>query len=138
MRIKSLQSVIVLMLVYMVFIGEMGWGDSRYMTTLADNVSTFIFLGGFIYVIVRIIKNKKILNDKNLLLSQSKKEADERQQFLRDKSGGIVVDILLLFLLFSTCTTAHINMPAFNISFIILVVTLLLKIGSYTIYNRIY
>lgn len=138
MRIRSLQSVIVLMLVYMVFIGEMGWGDSRYMTTLADNVSTFIFLGGLIYVIVRIIKNKKILNDKNLLLSQSKKEADERQQFLRDKSGGIVVDILLLFLLFTTCTTALINMPAFNISFIILAVTLLLKIGSYTIYNRIY
>lgn len=138
MRIRLLWAVLILMLIYMVFIGEMGWGDSRFMTTLAQNVSTIIFFGGLVYVVARIVKNRKILNNKHLLLSQSKKEADERQQFLHDKSGGIIVDILLLFLLFSTCTTALINMPAFYTSFIILSVALILKIGSHTIYSRIY
>lgn len=137
-RIRLLWAVLILMLVYMIVTAEMGFGDSRIMNDLAESVSTIIFFGGLIYVIVLIIRNKRLLNNRNLLISQSKKETDERQQFLHDKSGGIVIDILLLFLLFTTCTAALINMPAFYISFTILSVAIILKIGSYTIYSKIY
>lgn len=137
-RIRRLWFVFALILVYMVVGTEMGWVDTRYMTDLAVTVSTVSVFGGLIYVVTRIIRNKKLLNDKQLLLSKAQKENDERQQFLHDKSGGFVVDILLLCLLFITCTAALTNMAAFNVSFTILAITLLLKIGSYTIYNKNY
>lgn len=137
-RIRSLWVVLILMLVYMIIVGEIGWGDTRFMTSMAETVSTIIFFGGLIYIIVKIIQNKKLLSHRQLLLSQSKKETDERQQFLRDKSGGIVVDILLVCLLFITCTTALLNMPAFYVSFTILSITVILKVISYTVYSRIF
>ncbi len=62
-------------------------------------------------------------------------EQDERNQYLHDKSGGIILDILLVFLLFITVTTALFNMSAFYISLIILVVTFLLKVGAYLFYS---
>lgn len=138
LRIRLLWGVFLLMLCYMIIIGQMDLGDSRIMTPLADFASTTIFFGGLVYVIIQIVRNKKILKNRILLLSQSKKEADERQQFLHDKSGGIVVDIMLLFLLFVTCTAALTNMLAFNISFVILAVLIILKAGSYIIYSKIY
>ena len=90
------------------------------------------------YVIYRIVHNKKLLENRFLLLEQQKQESDERVQFLYDKTGGIVVDTLLLILLFVTCTSALCNMMAFNISLSILVTTVSLKIGSYLFYNKKY
>jgi len=68
-RVRLLWVVLILMLVYMVVIAEMGFGDSRIMTDLADGVSTIIFFGGLIYVIVLIIRNKRLLYNRNLLIS---------------------------------------------------------------------
>ena len=65
-------------------------------------------------------------------------EADERKKFLYDKSGGVVVDILLLTLLLITFTTALINMTAFNVSFAILMITIILKATSYYVYMKLY
>lgn len=138
LRLGVLWGSLILMLIYMVVVVEMGLGDSRLMTPLAKSVSNKIFFGGLIYVIIQIMRNKKLLNNRNLLLAQSNNKRDERQQFLYDKSGGIVVDILMLLLLFATCTTALMNMVAFNLSFGILGVTTMLKVGSYVIYSRIY
>ncbi|WP_157101009.1 hypothetical protein [Salisediminibacterium beveridgei] len=108
------------------------------MTTLAENVSRWIVFGGLMYVIIQIIRHKKMLTSRGKLISQSKKESDERQQFLHDKSGGIVVDLLLLFILFITATTAMLNMPAFNTAVTILTVTIVLKVGSYLLYSKMY
>lgn len=137
-RIRLLWLVLLLMIVYMIVVGELGWGDSRKMTDLAVLVSKIIIFGGMIYVIYRLRYNKKLLSNQHLLASQSVKEADEREQFLHDKSGGLVINILLICLLFITGTAALINMIAFNISLLILIITLLLKIGSYTIYSKMF
>lgn len=136
-RIRLLWLVFTLMLVYIIVVGELGWGDSRQMTDLAELVSNIIFFGGMVYVIYRIRRNKKLLNNQQLLASQSVKEADEREQFLHDKSGGFVINLLLVCLIFITGTASLLNMAAFHTSLLILVITLLLKIGSYTIYNKI-
>lgn len=137
-RIRILWGILILMLIYMVVVGELGLGDSRFMTQLAETVSRIIFFGGLLYVIILIIHNKKLLNNRVLLLEQERNKLDERQQFLHDKSGGIIVDILLLLLLFVTCTTALCNMPAFYTALSILLITIALKVLSYIIYNKIY
>lgn len=137
-RITMLWIVLILMLIYMVVVGELGLGDSRYMTQLASAVSNIIFFGGMIYVISKLIRNKKLLKNKALLVEEAMENLDERNQFLYDKSGGIVVDILLLFILFVTCTMALWDMEAFYASLSILLVTVISKIVSYFIYSRMH
>ena len=106
------------------------------MTDLAQSVSRIIFFGGIVFVIYRIIHNKKLLKDRFLLKEQMLLELDERNQYLHDKSGGIVVDILLLILLFSTVTAALFNMTAFYLSFLLLLSTVLIKTVTYLVFSR--
>lgn len=112
-RIRALWLLLTGMLVYMVLIAELGGGDSRMMTPLADKFSRIVFFGGLGYVIGRICKNKQLLRSRQLLQQQMKAELDERNQYLHDKSGGIVADILLAILLFVTLTASMFDMAAF-------------------------
>lgn len=134
LRIKMSYVLLVLMLIYMVIMGELG-GDSRIMTNLANFISDCIFFGGIIYIIARIVHNKKLLKNRILLKEQLQNEQDERNQYIHDKSGGLAVDLLLIMELFVTMTTALLNMPAFYTSLVILLVTLFLKAGLYFFYS---
>ena len=136
-RIWALWGILLFMLVYMVVVGELGGGDSRFMTPLADLVSRVIFFGGMICVIWRLIYNKKLLKDRQLLQQQRLLEQDERNQYLHSASGGIVMDILLFVLLFVTCTAAMFSMEAFYAVFTVLVVAVGLKVGVYFIYRKV-
>jgi len=133
---RILGVIVALMLAYMVIISELGGGDSRIMTPLAESVSRIIFFGGLIFVCYRIYFNKKLLENRLLLKEKFLDEQDERNQYLHDKSGGIVVDILMILLLFCTVTTALFNMVAFYVSLSVLTATVLLKWVSYIYYNR--
>lgn len=134
LRIKMSYVLLVFMLIYMVIMGELG-GDSRIMTNLANFISDCIFFGGIIYIIARIVHNKKLLKNRILLKEQLQNEQDERNQYIHDKSGGLAVDLLLIMELFVTMTTALLNMPAFYTSLVILLVTLFLKAGLYFFYS---
>ena len=135
-RIRILWMVLAAMLVYMVTVAELGGGDSRIMTGLAKQFSSFVFFGGLIYVAYRIVRNKKLLKNRMLLKEQLRMEQDERNQYLHDKSGGIIVDILLLSLLFITVTAALFNMAAFYTAITILGLTVVLKAAAYFFFSR--
>lgn len=126
-----------IMLAYMVIVSEVfHLGDSRYMTRLANIVSDIILFGGMIWVQWKIAQNKKLLRNRLLLKDKQMQEMDERNQYLHDKSGGIVWDILLICLLFITTTAALSSMPAFYTSFTVLVLMLILKTATYYWYSR--
>ncbi len=135
LRIKISYVLLVLMLIYMVIMGELG-GDSRIMTNLANFISDCIFFGGIIYIIARIVHNKKLLKNRILLKEQLQNKQDERNQYIHDKSGGLAVDLLLIMELFVTMTTALLNMPAFYTSLVILLVTICTKICLYFFYTH--
>ena len=135
-RIRGQWAILFLMLAYMIVIGEMGGGDSRMMLPLAEQVSRIIFFGGMGYIIYRLIRNYKLLKDKQLLKEKIVLEQDERRKYLHDKSGGIIWDIQLIFLLFLTLTASLYNMHAFYALYIVLVASVLLKIGFYLLYYR--
>lgn len=135
-RIRILYLLLIAMLAYMVAIGELGGGDSRIMTRLANMFSRIVFFGGMVYVISRIAHNKKLLRNRLLRKEQMLEETDERNRYLHDKSGGIVMDILLACLLFITLTASLFDMTAFYVSFAILGVALVLKAGAYLCYSR--
>ena len=77
LRIRVLWIIFVLMLAYMVIISELGGGDSRIMTPLAESVSRIIFFGGLIFVCYRIYFNKKLL---------------ERELMLTDNDNELIID----------------------------------------------
>lgn len=135
-RIRILYLLLIAMLAYMVAIVELGGGDSRIMTDLASQFSRIVFFGGMIYVITRIVHNKKLLGNRLLRKEQMLEEADERNRYLHDKSGGIVLDILLACLLFITLTASLFDMTAFYMSLAILAIAVVLKAGAYLCYSR--
>ena len=135
-RIRILYLLLIAMLAYMVAIVELGGGDSRIMTDLASQFSRIVFFGGMIYVVSRIVHNKKLLGNRLLRKEQMLEEADERNRYLHDKSGGIVLDILLACLLFITLTASLFDMTAFYMSLAILAIAVVLKAGAYLCYSR--
>ncbi|HIY62709.1 MAG TPA: hypothetical protein H9730_04375 [Candidatus Mediterraneibacter stercoripullorum] len=135
-RIRISWMILILMIIYMIVVAELGGGDSRIVTDLADMVGDIIFFGGIIYVISRIIHNRKLLKNRMLLKEQHLSEQDERNQYLHDKSGGTVMDILMLILLLVTVTASLFNMAAFYTALTILIAAVLLKTGSYLFYSR--
>lgn len=136
-RIRLGYALVVLMLAYMVIVAEMGGGDSRVMTDLANMVSGVLFFGSLLYVVSRIVHNKRLLRDRARLREQQMQEQDERNQYLHDKSGGAALDILLVLLLFATVTAALFNMAAFSAVFPLLLAGVAVKAGLYALYSRI-
>ena len=132
-RIRALRLLLVLMIVYMVVIGELGLGDSRMMTSLAESVSRIIFFGGMIWVICRIVQNKKLLRNQWQLKQKLQQERDERNRYLHERSGGVVWDVLFVCLLLITLTASLTSMPAFYTSLTILVIAVILKAAVYFI-----
>ena len=136
-KVRLLWVLVVGMLVYMVVVGETGGGDSRIMTPMAESFSRIVFFGGLIVVIWRLIHNKRLLKNRLLMKQDAAKRRDEREQFLHDKSGGLVVDILLVCLLFMAMTASLYNMPAFYTAYAALLVTAGLKALVWCAYNRL-
>ena len=130
-RVRLLYALLAVMAVYMIVIVELGGGDSRRMSELAQSLSRILYFGGIIFIISRIIYDKRLLKSRLLLKEKRREEQDERNQYLHDKSGGWVMDVLLLCLLVITWTTALFNMAAFYTSAVILATAAVLKLGSY-------
>ena len=135
-RIRILYLLVVFMLIYMVVVSEAGGGDSRRMTDFANIVCDVIFFGGIVYMVYRISMNKRLLKNRILLKEQMRMEQDERNQYLHDKSGGIVFDILLLCVMFITVTTSLFDMSAFYTAVTILIVAIILKIAAYYFFSH--
>ena len=134
-RVRILWLCLLLMLVYMVVVVEIGGGDSRIMSRLAEVFSRVVFFGGMAWVIYRIIRNKRLLKDRMSLREQMRQEQDERNQYLHDKSGGTVMDILLLCILFVSLTASLFHMAAFYAAASILAAACVLKAAAYLWYS---
>lgn len=130
-RIRGLRFLLLVMLIYMIVVGELSLGDSRMMTPLAEAVSRIIFFGGMILVVWKIRRYKKLLINQWNLKEKMIQEMDERNRYLYEKSGGIVWDILFFVQLFLTLTASLMNMSAFSYTLCTLGVMILLKSSVY-------
>ena len=64
-------------------------------------------------------------------------EQDERNLYLHDKSGGIVLDILMACVLFITLTASLFHMVVFYACLGILILAIILKAAAYYYYSHI-
>ncbi len=135
-RIRILWLMVIAMLCYMVIVGETGGGDTRMLTDLAERLSDMMFFGGLIWIGWRIIHNRKLLADRQLLKAQALVERDEYTRMLHLRSGGPVMDAMLLLLYVVTMTAALYNMDMFHVSLGLFAAAAALKAGAYLAARR--
>ena len=88
-------------------------------------------------MVSRIVHNKKILKNRQLLKEQLREEEDEGNQFLHDKSGGIVMDIFIFCLSLIAMTSSLCHMAVFYTSAAILGMGIILKMAAYYYYSHV-
>ena len=136
LRIWRTRAVLALMVVYMIVVGETGGGDSRMQTRLAEDVSRLLFFGSGAALCVYLFRLHRLRRDRLLRKEQQIRESDERNQMIYDKSGGWVMNAVLVMLLFATTTASMYSMPAFYACYPLLLAAALLKGGAYLYYSR--
>ena len=134
-KLRIWRCVLVLMLAYVVIISELGGGDSRLMTNAMHATGCLIYLFGMVWVIVQIVRIKKLLPYPNLMKESLLLERDERHQYLHDKSGGLVWDVTFVCLLIATLTASLYNEAAFLTAWTILALSAALKLTTWHYYN---
>lgn len=135
-RIYFLWAVLVFLMIFMVLVGEKGLIDSRYTTDLSKFSYKLLYFGGVIYTIYKIRYNRSLLKSKEKLQREKIMELDERTQWVREKSGGLIMDIFLLCLAAAVCVLSFFDIRAFNTAVSILLFALLLKIAAYCYYKN--
>lgn len=127
-----------LMFLYIYLVGEMGLGDSRKMSDLADMVSKVIIFGGILLIITRIVHYKKLLKDPYRMQMEFPLQADDQKGIWHGINGVTIFKILLYPLLFVTCTAALANETAFQGSLLMLVIYVLVMFAVYKLCGKSY
>lgn len=135
-RIRLLWLAFIAMLIFMVIIGEIGARDSRIVTGLAYTLGGQMYWFGLIYVIVRLVINKKLLKDRLRLKEQQLRERDERNQHLHRMSGGWVMDVMLVISYLAAVAASCWSNEAFYAAFGLLVIAALLKFFAVLAYGK--
>lgn len=135
-RIRSLWLALIAMLIFMVVIGEIGAHSSRVVTGFAYSGGSLLYWAGLIYIIARIVINKKLLKDRLRLKAQQLRERDEGIRHLHQMSGGWVMDVMLVMAYIAAVAASCWSNEAFYAAFGLLVVAALLKGGAYLAYDK--
>ena len=137
-RIAIYSALLVLIFAYIFVIGKMGLCNNRKMSETAGMAIMAIIFGGVLFVVIKLVYNRRLLKNTFKISLEFRKELRKRDKLLYEKSGGVVFEILLYFLLFVTGTAALINEAAFRVSFLVLTVSIVLKVVTYMIYSSKY
>lgn len=135
-RIRLLWLALAGMLVFMVLIGETGARSSLLMSDFTAKTSNALYWGGMIYIIYRIVVNKKLLHDRNRLKEQQHRERDEFHQHLHRMSGGWVMDLYLTLCWITAIVTSCYSNEAFYAAFGLLTAAVLIKGFAYIAGNN--
>jgi len=135
-RIRLLWLALAAMLVFMVVIGELGLRSSRVMSDFTARTSNVFYWWGMIYIIVRIVMNKKLLKDRLRLKEQQLRERDEWRQHLHRMSGGYVMDVFLVIGWIASIAASCYSNEAFYTAYGLLFIAALLKGGAWLAFSK--
>ena len=135
-RIRILWLILATLLVIMVVAGETGGRDTRFMSRFTADGGHILYWWGMIWVIVRIVYNKKLLKDRLRLKEKQLHEWDERRRYLHRMSGGYVMDIFLVLNWIAAIIASCYDNEAFYAAYGLLTAAALLKAGAYWAYSK--
>lgn len=135
-RIRLLWLALIAVLIFMVYIGETGARDSRIVTGIAYRSGGLLYWAGLIFIIARLVINRKLLKDRLRMKERQLREWDEGRQYLHRMSGGFVMDAMLAVSYIAAVTASCYNNEAFYAAFGLLACAALLKGGAYLAYSK--
>ncbi len=135
-RVWALWAQLAVMVAYLVLVTELEALGILLVTDAADLFSRVLPLAAIVYFLVRIFLDKRQLRAQVSRLEQHREpELDSR--VLHDKSGGVVMDIVLFGLLLASLITALVSLSAFCTAFFLLLFALLVKLAAYLLFSRL-
>lgn len=137
-KIVIYSALLVLIIVYIFVIGITGLAKYREPSELASMTILAIIFCGILFVVIKLAYNRRLLKNTFKISMKLRTEICKRDRVLYEKSGGIVFEILFYFLMFVTGTAALIDEAAFRVSFLVLIVSTVLKVVTYIIYSSKY
>lgn len=137
-KVWVLRICLFLMIAYMLIVGESGLGDFRMMNLAGEIICKTIYFSGLMFIVIRFMYNRNLFLGRNKAMTEKRRREHERKYFLHEKSGGIVVDTILMLLLFASCITALWDIGAFYVTSGMLIVGVVMKVIVYIIYDKFY
>ena len=135
-RVWALWAQLAVMVAYLVLVTELEALGILLVTDAADLFSRVLPLAAIVYFLVRIFLDKRQLRAQVSRLEQHQ-EPELRARFLHEKSGGVVMDIVLFGLLLASLITALVSLSAFCTAFFLLLFALLVKLAAYLLFSRL-
>ena len=135
-RIRLLWLVLAILLIIMIVAGETGGRDTRFMSRFTAQGGYVLYWWGMIWVVIRIVMNKKLLKDRLRLKAQQLRERDELRQHLHRMSGGWVMDVFLVLAWLTAIIASCYSNEAFYAAWALLAAAALLKGGAYLAYSK--
>lgn len=132
---------VALMLVLNVVVGVF-WEDllpdPRTMTREARSMQSFLFFGFWLYLIVRLVLNRRRLQDPEKLERDDRRQKDERRVLVGEQAAKLSGDLTLVGLTVAVFVTSFYSMEAFNALYYTLVAVVVLRVGCWLYVRRKY
>ena len=131
---------IAMLLISIILIGELGYRgillDSRSMTMNAQLVSRLIVFGGIIILMIMHHRTAHLLQNKAERSEKRRRESDERQVFLNDKSNTLTLELLFGVGIIALLILSYVDTMAFSTVYSTMIAGLLLKGITYLYYKN--
>ncbi len=132
---------LILTLVANVVIGVM-WDrwflDPRRMTGLARQVQKTAYFGFLIYLIVCIVRNKKLLRERGRMEEKEREDKDERRRFVCGLSERLSAQVFTVLLSLAVFVSSLLDMTAFAVLLATLAGYAALRFSAWLWYSRKY
>lgn len=130
-----LYGLLALSLAYLIAVGETAILDSRTLTQTALNVQRVFFLWQ-VYIIWRLVRNKKLLREPERLRAHCIQAQDERRVAIFGMAGRKFAPAMLLGLSLAAVTVSFYNLTAFYTLYYTLLAALALWGGLLLYYRK--
>lgn len=133
---------LVLVVVLDVLIGEfweeLGFLHSYQMTRRARDMQSMLLFGFLVYLIVKLVGNKRRLKNLWQYEEEARWQKDERRILIGEKAAKLAADLALAGLVVAAFVASLYNMDAFNALYYTLVGFVLLRFGCWLYVRRKY
>lgn len=133
---------LVLVVVLDVLIGEfweeLGFLHSYQMTRRARDMQSMLLFGFLVYLIVKLVGNKRRLKNLWQYEEEARWQKDERRILIGEKAAKLAADAALAGLVVAAFVVSLYNMDAFNALYYTLVGFVLLRFGCWLYVRRKY
>lgn len=89
--------------------------DPREMTELAQQVQKTAYFGFLIYLIVCIVRNKRLLRERGRMEEKEREEKDERRRFVSGLSERLSAQVFTVLLSLAVFVSSLLDMTAFAV-----------------------